>query len=207
MSGAEVVVLPTGAANMASVMAGLRRCGARPVRSVDPQRVAEASRLVVPGVGTLRTAVEQLGDDGTLEPLRERLARGRPTLAICLGFQLWARGSDESPGVEGLGLLPLRSRRFPGEVRVPQLGWNRVEPEGEGENGRRWIGGGYAYFANSYCIDRAPAENWRVAWARHGVPFVAAAARGRLLGCQFHPELSGAWGRDLLSWWLDGGEA
>jgi imidazoleglycerol phosphate synthase glutamine amidotransferase subunit HisH len=79
---------------------------------------------------------------------------------------------------------------------VPQFGWNRVEAEGDG-----WLESGWAYFANSYRVEAAP-EGWEVATAQHGGPFVAAMRRGSVVTCQFHPELSGAWGQALIGSWL-----
>jgi len=107
--------------------------------------------------------------------------------------------------VPGLGVLPVRVRRIPDTVRVPQLGWNRLEVE----SGCRLLEPGYAYFANSYCLVDQP-DGWKGAFATHGLRMVAALERGPVLACQFHPELSGPWGAALLKRWLscgDGGSA
>src|SRR5690606_8116047 len=117
-----------GTANLASVLAAFRRLGADPVVVDEPEAVARADRLVLPGVGTFAAARAALDARALVEPLRERLGAGRPTLAICLGFQLLFEASEESPGAEGLGLLPGVVRRFPAGARTPQLGWNRVAP-------------------------------------------------------------------------------
>lgn len=198
MSG-EVLVVQTGTANIASVLAGLRRAGARPVIDNDPGRLARAERVVVPGVGALAAAMSRLDRDGLTRVLRDRVEEGRPTLAICLGLQLLCRGSEESEGVAGLGVLGAEVERFRGEIRVPQMGWNQVVPG----KGCRYLKPGFAYFANSYRLANAP-DTWRTAWSDHGGPFVAAVERGDVVGCQFHPELSGSWGRDLLVRWLAG---
>lgn len=198
MSG-EVLVVQTGTANIASVLAGLRRAGARPVIDNDPERLARADRVVVPGVGALAAAMSRLDRDGLTRVLRDRVEEGRPTLAICLGLQLLCRGSEESEGVAGLGVLDAKVERYRGEIRVPQMGWNQVVPG----NGCRYLKPGYAYFANSYRLANAP-DTWRTTWSDHGGPFVAAVERGDVVGCQFHPELSGSWGRDLLVRWLAG---
>lgn len=192
-----VQVVRTGVANIASVLAGLRRLGAEPALTEDPQTVATATAVVLPGVGAFGAGMERLRAAELVGVLRERVAAGQPTLAVCLGLQLLCEQSEESPGVEGLGALPATVRRFPSTVRVPQLGWNEVVPQAEGGLLER----GFAYFANSYRLDRAPA-GW--AWARseHGGPFVAALERGAVLACQFHPELSGPWGAALLGRWL-----
>jgi imidazole glycerol phosphate synthase glutamine amidotransferase subunit len=197
----EVVVIRTGTANIASVIAGLRRAGAEPRVSSDPRDVESAKMAVLPGVGTVSAAMERIEEAGLADPLRQRLAAGRSTLCVCLGLQLLASGSEESPDVQALGVVPGTVTRFTGGVRVPQLGWNRVEA-GEG---CRMLDDGYAYFANSYKLDTAP-EGWCAAMSDHGGRFVAAMERGSVLACQFHPELSGAWGLGLIRRWLAAGE-
>ena len=200
-AGRLVGIVRTGTANRASVAAALRRCG-RDVRDVaTAAEVADVPLLVLPGVGSFGAATERLAAHGLTAALRDRIDAGRPTLAVCLGFQLLGEASDESPGSEGLGILPVRSRRLPDGVRVPQMGWNRVQPDGS------WMAAGWGYFAHSFRIAGDLPPGWRAARAVHGLTFLAAAGRGRVLGCQFHPELSGAWGQDLLRWWLEGGEA
>lgn len=202
----NVLVVETGTANTASVLAGLRRAGGQPEvlgaadvdRALVPEIVARADRLVLPGVGAFAAARGALDAQGVVEALRDRIVAGRPTLGICLGMQLMASASEESPGVEGLGVWDATVRRFRGPVRVPQLGWNRVVA-GEG---CRLLVDGVAYFANSYRLDAVP-PGWSGAVADHGGPFVAAVERGAVLACQFHPELSGAWGQDLLRRWLE----
>jgi imidazole glycerol-phosphate synthase subunit HisH len=195
--GTEAVVVCTGTANMASILAGLRRAGATPRLAEGPDEVRAAERVVLPGVGTLAAAMARLEADGTASALAERVNDGRPLLAICLGMQLLFDGSEESPGAKGIAAIPGRATRFPPSVSVPQLGWNRVAPD----SGCAFIEPGFAYFANSFRLASAPA-GWGVARSEHGGPFVAAIARGAVLACQFHPELSGAWGLSLIERWL-----
>jgi len=198
MKNQTVLVVPTGTANMASVLAGLERAGANARVTADPGEVLSGDRLVLPGVGALGAAISRLLKDGLVEALTTRLREGRPTLAVCLGLQILCESSAESPGVQGLGILAGRTEKFPQSVRVPQIGWNRVE----GENGCRLIESGYAYFANSYRLIDPPA-GWNAAFSDHGGRFVAALERGLVLACQFHPELSGQWGLALIRRWLE----
>jgi imidazole glycerol phosphate synthase glutamine amidotransferase subunit len=195
----DVLVVKTGTANTASVLAGLRRVGATPRLTDEPGEVRDATHVVLPGVGAFAAAMEELRDKQLVAPLRERLAAGRPTLAICLGMQLLGTGSEESPGVEGLGVVDAVARRFPAGLAVPQLGWNNMEAA----PGCRTLEDGSVYFANSYRLQAVP-DGCVGALAVHGAPFVAAFERERLLACQFHPELSGAFGRRLLQRWLEG---
>ncbi len=200
MGPRDVVVVPTGTANLASMLAALARAGARARLAQGPDELAAAERVVVPGVGAFGAARDRLVTDGLWGPLRERLGRGAPTLLVCLGLQLLCRDSEESPGAEGLGVVPASVRRLPAGVRVPQLGWTLVEADPDA----RHLESGYAYFANSYCLPAAPPP-WRAAFARHGDRFVAAMEAGDVLACQFHPELSGAYGLALIERWLAGG--
>ncbi|MBL0927234.1 MAG: imidazole glycerol phosphate synthase subunit HisF [Phycisphaerales bacterium] len=209
-------MLSTGTANVASVLAALSRLGAAAQFAADAREVEFAERLVLPGVGTFGAAMEGLHARGLVEPLRRRLAARRPTLCICLGLQLLGRASEESPGVAGLGILPVSVTRFgdggrgPERLRVPQLGWNRVQAE----DGCRVLRAGSAYFANSFRIDASGqgeqalrSAGWRSAATEYGGRFVSAVEceNGRVVACQFHPELSGPWGLGLIRRWLEGG--
>ena len=107
--------------------------------------------------------------------------------------------SDETPGAAGLGVFAGHAERFEASVRVPQFGWNKVVSDAD----CRYLRVGFAYFANSFRLTITP-NGWSAARASHGGPFIAGIERGDVLACQFHPELSGAYGRDLLQRWLAG---
>ena len=195
----DVHIIETGLANMASVEAGFSRLGCRIFRTHDPQVVDKADRVVLPGVGQFGAGMVQLRKNGLKGAIRKRIGDQRPTLAICLGLQLLAVESDESPGVEGLGCLPVKVTAFPPTVRSPQFGWNTIRSETMPVISE----GGSVYFANSYRITSAPPD-WQAAYCDYGGSFVAALRRGGILACQFHPELSGAFGRRILANWLEG---
>ncbi len=198
MTETAVVVVRTGTANLASVVAALGRAGRTVEVTSEPGPVADAQRLVLPGVGSFGPVAATLCELGLAEPLAERIRHGRPTLAICLGLQLLATDSEEDPDVPGLGVLPGTASRFPDTVRVPQLGWNAIHASPD----CRLLRDGAAYFANSYRLGEIP-QGWTGALADHAGPFVAAVERGAVLGCQFHPELSGDWGQSLIERWLE----
>jgi len=193
----SLVVVPTGTANTASVLAGLRRLGETPLLRANAESIASSDRVVLPGVGSFGAAGAELDRTGVRDAIRMRVEEGRPTLAVCVGMQLLAESSEESDGAEGLGVIDQRVRRFPDEVRVPQLGWNQVAAGA----GCRFVTDGWAYFANSFRIDRVP-SGWSAATTDHGGVFVSALERDEVLACQFHPELSGEWGSDVLARWL-----
>ena len=200
----DVVIVDSGVANLASIVAGFARLGAVALVTSDPDVVRRAERLVLPGVGAFGSGIATLRARGLDEAAREVASRGTPMLAVCLGMQMLCESSEESPDVRGLGLIPATCRRLPGDVRVPHLGWNHVAAEPGG--GARLISSGNAAFANSYALqDSVP--GWTAAWTTHGRPFVAALERDATLACQFHPELSGAYGAALLERWLTGRRA
>ena len=193
----DVVVIETGTANLASIVRALDRCGMRAIPSRDVSAVESAQALVLPGVGSFGAGMEALRSSGMAGPVRRRILEGTPTLGICLGLQILARGSEESPGVEGLGVVDALVRRLPpGRIR-PHLGWNRVASTGRGPV----VGmDGAAYFANGYALLDAP-SGWEVAWTEDGGRFIAAIERDNVVACQFHPEISGEFGERLIRRW------
>ena len=201
MSESATVVVRTGTANLASVLAALGRLGVTARASNAPADVQAAGRVVLPGVGAYGSAMDRLAADDLIDPLRQRIRTGMPTLGICLGMQLLFNGSDESPDRPGLGVVPGKLQRFERGVRVPQMGWNRIVAED-----CDILQSGYVYFANSYRAVGAP-DGWSAAMADHGGTFLAAIGRGPVVACQFHPELSGSFGLALIRRWLSIGGA
>ncbi len=195
---ADVLILPTGTANLASVRAAFEKLGRTSALADDADMIAKAAHVVLPGVGTFGATMAGLRAAGFDQAIAERVREGAPTLAMCVGLQVMFEASDESPDTEGLGVVGGKVGRFTDEVRVPQFGWNRIEPE----PGCRFLEAGYAYFANSYRVQKAP--DCRIARAMHGEPFVAAFEHGDVLACQFHPELSSTFGHRLIQRWLEG---
>lgn len=207
----RLAIADTGVANLASVLAAFVRLGLEPRVSADPDFLATADLAVLPGVGSFGPAAARLAASGLGAALAARFREARPTLAICLGMQLLFEESEEGPGVGGLGILPGRVGRLsPGPggplgLPLPQLGWNRIE--GAQDDGFL-VRPGWAYFANSYRVAECP-PGFGARYANYGEAFCAsleslpgpARPRGALLLCQFHPELSGAWGLGLLASW------
>jgi glutamine amidotransferase len=181
----RVCVVDYGAGNTHSVRAALARLGHDSVVSADPATIASAPYVVLPGVGSARSAMEHLRASGAEAALVERVGRGDPVLGICLGLQLALEESEEDGGVRCLALAPGRVERLSGE-RVPRLGWARVEPWGE-----------TYYFAHSY-----GARSTATTATSEGV--TAALEAGSFLGVQFHPEKSGPAGQRFLASCLSG---
>lgn len=200
MAAKEVAILNTGVANIASVKAGLERGGAT-TRFVDQAANVEGAEfLIFPGVGAFGAGMKGLREKGVVEALRGRFEKDLPTMAICLGLQLLFEESEESPGVEGLGVVSGKVERFPRTLRVPQFGWNKVRAA----EGSAYLSDGYAYFANSFAVREVP-QGWLGSLSDYGGSFVAAMERGRCLAAQFHPEISGPWGQEVLNRWLNQG--
>lgn len=200
----EILLVRTGVANVASIQAAFSRLRTTTRFASCAAEVEDADAVVLPGVGAFGAAMSGLQESGLADVLRERITAGRKTLAVCLGLQLLCRRSEESPSVAGLAVLDVDVTRFEAArgVLVPQLGWNQIQSGPEA----RLLESGVVYFANSYRLTEVP-RGWQAAMADHGGPFVAAVERGPVLACQFHPELSGAFGLALLSRWLmDQGE-
>ena len=153
---------------------------------------------MLPGVGAFSAAADSLDQMGLREPIADRIHADKPMLCICLGMQLLAESSEEAPGITGLGVIPSCIKRFSDKVKVPQLGWNEVIPTSNGP-----FATGEAYFANSFRLTERP-DGWGCAETDYGGTFISSVWRGRLLACQFHPELSGTWGQQLLSNWIEG---
>lgn len=193
----KVTIVPTGTANTASVIAALTRLGASVEEASSAADVDSAPGVVLPGVGAFGAAMARIDSLGLARALRERIEAGWPTLAVCVGMQLLGRDSEESPEARGLQVVDERVGRFGDGVNVPQMGWNTVEAD----PGSRFVETGWAYFANSYRIDRVP-SGWVASHSEHGGRFVAALEKDDVLACQFHPELSGEWGASLLDRWL-----
>lgn len=206
----DVAIASTGAANLASVLAALDRALAGTGRSVlvteDPDRIEGAAHAILPGVGAFGPAAGRLASGGIARAFRNRFEQGRPSMGICLGMQLFCSSSEESGGCAGMGIVDATVRRFACTLPLPQLGWNRVRSPGEPGLVRK----GWAYFANSYRVAEAP-PGFIACTSEYGEAFVASLESvlrttggdlPRLLLCQFHPELSGAWGQSLYRRWL-----
>ena len=200
MTGPLVAVLDYGIGNLRSAQKALERVGADARLTADPELVARADGVVLPGVGAFGRCVEALASSGLTGVATDAALRaadgGRPFLGICVGLQLLYEGSWECPDVRGLGVMDGRVELLSGDVKRPQMQWNRLEPRAdhamfEGVGGEPWT-----YFVHSYAPPVGPDT---VATCRYGDEVCAAIARGNLWACQFHPEKSGDTGLRILS--------
>jgi glutamine amidotransferase len=198
---ARVALIDYGAGNLKSVENALRAAGAESVCvTADPDRVAEADRIVLPGVGAFGHCMASLSAiDGMIEALNVSTGpAARPFLGICVGMQLMADFGEEHGRHAGLGWIRGSVRRLQPEdpsTKIPHMGWNDVFPEVEHPLIRK----GEAYFLHSFAFE---GENV-LATTRHGQPIVAAIGSGNRIGVQFHPEKSQRFGIELLASFLE----
>jgi imidazole glycerol-phosphate synthase subunit HisH len=200
-----VTIVDYGSGNLRSVQKAFERLGAEARITDDPQVVADAARLVLPGVGAFGDAMRELRSRGLVEPIVAHLRADRPFLGICMGLQLLFETGWEGGRQAGLGILAGEVTRFelPAGMKVPHMGWNTVDWR-EADSRRASVGdGNHFYFVHSYCA-RPDDESVVAATTDYGGPFCAAVARGRLLATQFHPEKSQDAGMRLLRSFLQG---
>jgi imidazole glycerol-phosphate synthase subunit HisH len=191
-----IAVLDYGIGNLRSAEKALVRVGADAHLTDDPGLIRDAAGVVLPGVGAFGRCMEALEASGLAELAVEAASSGRPFLGICVGMQLLYQGSEESPDVPGLGVLPGTIRRLPDGVKRPQMQGNIVRPVRPtpllaGIPEPAWV-----YFVHSYAAE--PDER-TVATCDYGGPMVAAVEQGNLWATQFHPEKSGAAGLRILA--------
>ena len=196
MSTPRIAIADYGIGNLGSVRKAFRHLGATAFLAEDPRELLAADALVLPGDGAFGATLEELRRRGHDEVVRAFADEGRPVLGICVGMQILFEESDEHGLQQGLGLLHGRVERFPPPLRVPHMGWNRLEPR------RRHpllgdVGADHVYFVHSY-VCRPGHDEDVLATADYGGPFAAVVGRGNVLGMQFHPEKSQAAGLALL---------
>ncbi len=195
-SGMNVAVVDYDAGNTLSVTRALKKVGARVDLTPDPEKVAAADAVVLPGVGAFGDCMRKLREGGMDEACLETYRTGKPFLGVCVALQVFFEASEESPGVEGLGIFPGKVVRFDvGDLKVPHMGWNdldlaRPHPVLDGLNGEAF------YFVHSYYPEPEESSDL-LGVSDYGGAFCAAAGRENLAAVQFHPEKSSLAGLKL----------
>jgi glutamine amidotransferase len=190
----SVAVVRIGVGNTASVIYALARLGAAAILTADAAIIADADRVILPGVGAAAFAMARLGEAGLIDTLRDY---SRPLLGLCLGQQLLFARSEEG-AVQGLGVIEGEVRRLEAarERPIPHMGWSRLDKTRDDPLLDGVSSGDYCYFVHSYAC---PVGDATLATAEYGGSFAAIVRQRNFYGCQFHPERSGETGRRILS--------
>jgi glutamine amidotransferase len=189
-----IAIVDYGVGNLRSVERALQHVGAKPKLTADPDDLARADGMVLPGVGAFAPALEKLSRDGLGRWVVELAGKGKPVLGVCLGYQLLFEESMEHGRHQGLGLLPGRVVEVKGGERLPVIGWCRLVQTDESPLWKGIADRSYFYFVHSYTPD---SPRHAIASSEHSP--AAAAARRKVMGTQFHPEKSGPDGLQLYA--------
>jgi glutamine amidotransferase len=195
----KIVIVDYGMANLRSVQKAFEKVGHAAEISGDPNRVAEADKVVLPGVGAFRDAIARLHEAGLAEPICAHLRSGKPFFGICLGLQLLFTKSYEDGEYAGLNVFPGEVVRFdeaPG-LKIPHMGWNQLRVKRPAPPLEGFPAGGSVYFVHSYYA-RPRDAHLVAAEADYPTPFAAAVGHENVFATQFHPEKSQAVGLEML---------
>ncbi len=195
-----IAIIDYGMGNLRSVQKGLDRVGFDAVVTRDLGQIQSAGGVVLPGVGAFSACMENLGKFGLIEPIRDAVRQQKPFLGICLGFQLLFSESEEFGRQKGLDLFPGRVVGFHAgeDLKVPHMGWNRIDKKTDSLFLEGISSGDYVYFVHSFYV--APDDSSIIATTTdYGGTFVSSIATERLFACQFHPEKSQELGLRILA--------
>lgn len=192
-----IAIIDYGMGNLRSALRGIERAGGAARIIQSPREMTGARAIVLPGDGAFGQAMVNLRAAGCVELLKLACAAGIPFLGICLGMQLLFESSEEMGTHQGLGLFAGKVKRFPGGLKVPQMGWNQLHLQKSNPLLRDVPNGGYVYFVHSYyCAPRDPSVT--LATTDYGIDFPSIVGRDQVWGTQFHPEKSQVVGLKIL---------
>jgi glutamine amidotransferase len=204
----DVTVIDYGVGNLLSVQRGLEHCGAKVTVTIDHETILSSQKLVLPGVGAFRDAMQELNRLGLVSVIREYAKSKRSLLGICLGMQLLLEESDEFGVTQGLGLIagrvvPVPAHSVTGEAqKIPHIGWNALQPASSQDWGTTVMcdvnPGESVYFVHSFMAEPSNPLNLLADCLYGGHRISAVIGSGSVMGCQFHPEKSGETGLKIL---------
>ena len=194
-----IAIIDYDAGNIKSVEKALQKLGADVVITKDAQEILRADKVILPGVGAFGDAMANLKKFGLDKVIYEVVEKGTPFLGICLGLQLLFERSDETPGVEGLGILKGEILRIPDkdDLKIPHMGWNSLHLQNQGRLFQGLSEQSYVYFVHSYYL-KAEDEQIVKATTDYSVNIHASVERDNVFACQFHPEKSSDVGLQIL---------
>lgn len=192
----KITIIDYGMGNLYSVVNAFKALGAEPIVTSDVEEIRNAEKILLPGVGAFGDCMANLEKSGLIPVIKEALNSGKPFLGICLGMQVLFEGSEEDPGIPGLGFFKGQVKKIRTEYKIPHMGWNSLElknssPLMENADGK------YVYFVHSYFCD--PEDKSIITAATdYGTEVTAAVGKGSVQAFQFHPEKSSKVGIALL---------
>lgn len=194
-----IAILDYDAGNIRSVEKALRYLGEDPIVTRDLSAIRVADKLILPGVGSFGDAMTHLRFYELDRAIQDAVAAGKPFLGICLGLQLLFASSEESPGVDGLGILDGKICRIPDApgLKIPHIGWNSLDYPKDGRLFDGVTEGSFVYFVHSFYLKAEDPSIVR-ATCDYGVTIHASVEKDNIFACQFHPEKSGEVGRQIL---------
>ena len=194
-----IAIIDYDAGNIKSVEKALQKLGAEVVITKDAQEILQADKVILPGVGAFGDAMANLKKYGLDGVIHQVVEKGTPFLGICLGLQLLFERSDETPGVEGLGILQGEILRIPekDKLKIPHMGWNSLHLQNQGRLFKNLPEQSYVYFVHSYYL-RAKEEEIVKATTDYSVNIHASVEKDNVFACQFHPEKSSDVGLQIL---------
>ena len=200
-----VAIIDYGVGNLFSLRSSLKEIGAEAVVTSDEKVIAEADRVILPGVGAFEDAARKLRESGMAEVVKREAAAGKPMMGICLGMQLMFDVGYEYGVHEGLGLIRGSVRPIadviPEGYKIPHIGWNLLKFKQESPLFKYIKEEDYVYFVHSYYA--AECGESVIAVTEYGAELTAAVANGNVYGCQFHPEKSGEVGMKILKAFME----
>ena len=194
-----IAIIDYDAGNIKSVEKALQKLGADVVITKDADTILSAEKVILPGVGAFGDAMANLKKYDLVSVIKKVVEKEIPFLGICLGLQLLFERSDETPGVEGLGILKGEVLRIPDheDLKIPHMGWNSLHFQNEGRLFAGLPEESYVYFVHSYYLKAEEPEIVK-ATAEYGVTIHASVEKGNVFACQFHPEKSSDVGLQIL---------
>ena len=192
-------IIDYDAGNIRSVEKALSYLGEKTVVSRNPETLKNADKVILPGVGSFGQAMENLHRYELVPVIQDMIKEGKPFLGICLGLQLLFESSEETPGVEGLGILKGKILKIPPSpgLKIPHMGWNSLQLQNNGRLYRNIPQDTYVYFVHSYYLQAREPEIVK-AVTEYSTEIHASVEKDNVFACQFHPEKSGKYGLEIL---------